>query len=303
MKNRITIVGDGNVGSSIALTLLLKEFGDEIVLIDKNQGKAKADSLDLLQASVLLHHPVLVRPGDETDYRDSTFIILTAAAGSTSGVNDRLLMLEPTRKILSGILASIRGSGFNGYLIVVSNPVDVMTYYAYKKTGLSRSQVIGTGTLLDTARLVSAISEEKKVPASDIVDGMMLGEHGKTSAGIFSNVFFYGKEESISFSDAEKEAIVSKTNDAGWEIVSGKGNTSYGIAASVYRICHSIYYNENCLLPVSQVDEEGSVAYSLPRILNRKGIDRTVEFSLSEEEKKELDHSIEALKEVCRRLS
>ena len=300
MKNKITIVGDGNVGSGIALTFLLKGFGDEIVLIDKNRGKAEADSLDLTHASLLLDRPILVRPGEEKDYSDSTFIILTAAAGSTAGTNDRLLMLEPTKRILSGILDSIRESGFSGYLIVVSNPVDVMTYYAYKKTGLPRNRVIGTGTLLDTARLICSVSEKRGIPAQDITDAWMLGEHGKTSAGIFSSLS--SGKENLSFTEEEKSAIVRKTNDAGWKIVSGKGNTSYGIAASVYRICDAIFTNGNVLLPISHVLEEENVSYSLPCILNRKGVEKVVPIKLSEEEKKELEVSIEALKEVCRKV-
>ena len=301
MKNKITIVGDGNVGSSIALTLLLKGFGDEIVLIDKNEGKAKADSLDMEHAAVILNSTASIRPGNENDYKDSTFIILTAAASSTPGTNDRLSMLEPTKRILTGILSSIKKSGFDGYLIVVSNPVDVMTYYAYKMTGLERSRVIGTGTLLDTARLYSILSKEKNVPVSDIMDVMMLGEHGKTSAGIFSNAMVLN-EKKVGLDEEEKKEIVDKTNQAGWDIVSGKGNTSYGIAASVYRIVNAIFENENAILPVSHVMETEDVAYSLPCVLNKKGIDKVEVIKTNEKEREELNASIFSLKEVCQKL-
>lgn len=301
MKNKITIVGDGNVGSSIALTLLLKGFGDEIVLIDRNEGKAKADSLDMEHAAVILNQKTTIRPGMDSDYADSTFIVITAAAGPTPGTNDRLSMLEPTKRILTGILSSIKESGFDGYLIIVSNPVDVMTYYAYKMTGLDRNKVIGTGTLLDTARLYSILSKEKNVPVSDIMDVMMLGEHGKTSAGIFSNATVL-KEKKVGLDEEEKKRIVDKTNQAGWDIVSGKGNTSYGIAASVYRIVNAIYENENAILPVSHVMETEDVSYSLPCVLNRKGIDRVEPFSTNAKEKEELEASIASLREVCQKL-
>lgn len=296
-KKRITIVGDGNVGSSIALTLLLRNIGDELVLVDPNAGKTKADSLDMEHARYLIGSRTIIRQGDKKDYRDSDFIIVTAAgkAGPTS--NDRLLLLGQTKKILTGILSDIKESGFGGFLIIVSNPVDIMTYYAYRMTWLKRNHVIGSGTLLDTARLNTIVAEEKGFEASEISDLYMLGEHGLSAAGIYSNASVSGS--SLSLTSEEKNDFVSKTSTVGWEIICGKGNTSYGIAASVYRIIKAILMDENTALPVSIVNEEETVSYSRLCLLNHNGIGSVLPLQMNPEESEKFRHSVESLKAIC----
>lgn len=302
MKRKVTIVGDGNVGASIAYTFLLRDLVEEVVLIDCNVKKAEADSIDMRDAGFFLGSTTTVRAGDENDYKDSDFIIITASGKMDPNCHDRLDMLKPTTKILSSILPKIKDSGFDGYLILISNPVDVMTYYAYKMTGLDRNKVIGTGTHLDTGRLLLALAEEEKVNARSISGVTMLGEHGSSSVGVFSKAAIGTKPLSIREDKERKEKLLSKTRSLGFDIVAGKGNTSYGIAGCVFSLVKAIVKDENVLLPVSHVLEDGKVAMSLPCIVNQNGIDRVVPAELSKEEQDMLDQSREMLTSLCQAL-
>ena len=302
MKRKITIVGDGNVGSSIAYTFLLNELADEVVLVDCNTKKSTADALDMEHAKYFLGSHTSFKAGDEKDYADSDFIIVTASARPNAGCADRLAMLEPTKNILTGIFNSIKNSGFNGYLIIVSNPVDVMTYYGYKLTGLDKNKVIGTGTFLDTGRLLYIYSKENNVSPDSISGMMMLGEHGDSSVGIFSSSTINGSEIDIKDDLNKQEELENGVKKSGFDIMFGKGNTCYGIAACVYRLTKAIIRDENLILPLSHVLDNEEVSISLPCVVNSNGIDRVVDLKLSENEQNKFDKSKDLLKDYCSKL-
>ncbi len=303
MNRRVSIVGDGFVGSAIAYTFQLKEIVDEVVLVDCNYQKSYADSLDMEHSKYFFDSHTTVRAGDKNDYKDSDFIIVTAAIRPPKGCSDRIAMLEPTKKILKDVYQEIKESGFNGYLIIVSNPVDIMTYYGYKITGLSKNKVIGTGTFLDTGRLLYTYSKEEHVSTKSISGMMMIGEHGESSVGVFSNSSIGGKPLNDLKDDKEKQAkIVRDVKDSGFVIMEGKNNTCYGIAACVYRLVKAIIIDENMVIPVSHVLDGEEVSISLPCVINAKGIDRVIDLELSNDEKEKFDKSKELLKGYCSKL-
>ena len=160
LKSKVVIIGAGNVGVSTAFCLINQGLCDEIALIDLNQEKAFGEVLDLSQSMEYMNRNTAVKVGTYDDCCDASIVIITASVPVHNAGNDRLKMLEPTKKVMKTIVTEIMKSGFDGHLIVVSNPVDVMTYYAYKISGLPARQVIGSGTTLDTARLKYFIAQK-----------------------------------------------------------------------------------------------------------------------------------------------
>ena len=176
-KSKVVIVGAGNVGVSTAFCLINQGLCDEIALIDLNQEKAFGEVLDLSQSIEYMNRNTKIKLGTYDDCHDANIVIITASVPVHDAGNDRLKMLEPTKKVMKTIVQQIMGSGFDGHIIIVSNPVDIMSYYVYKISGLPASQVIGSGTTLDTARLKYFIAQKIQVDPRS-VHALVIGEHG-----------------------------------------------------------------------------------------------------------------------------
>ena len=304
-KNKIVIIGAGNVGVSIAFCLVNQSLCDEISLIDLNDEKVLGEVLDLSQCMEYMNRNTKITQGSYDDCKDASIVVISASVPMKKDENDRLKMLEPSKKVMKNIVTQIMSSGFSGHLIVVSNPVDIMTYYAYKISGLPANQVIGTGTTLDTARLKYFIAEKIDVDPRS-VHAFVMGEHGDSEMIPWSSVRIGGKDIYSVVKDNQErigenpyDKIHKDTIQAGWEIFNRKGNTCYGIAASTVGIIKTILHNENKILPVSTLLKgeygQSDIFISVPTIIDRTGAKEIVEINLTPEEYQEFERSCQRI--------
>ena len=305
-ESRIVVVGAGNVGVTTAFSLVTQGVCDEVCLIDLNEEKVKGEVLDLTHCIEFLNRNVKVRAGSYEDCRDADVVVITASAPMSKDDTSRLDMLATSKKIMKSIVNQIMSNGFDGHMIVVSNPVDIMAYYAYQLSGLPASHVIGSGTSLDTARLKCFIGEKIKVDPRS-VNAMIIGEHGDSEMVPWSCVTVGGKDffsilrdNQNRLGDESMEGLRQKTIQSGWEIFKRKGNTCYGIASSVVGIIKAILFDENKIIPVSTLLEgqygEENIYIGVPVVLNRDGVREVVELQLTSEEKEKFKASCEIIR-------
>lgn len=304
--SKVVIIGAGNVGSTTAYTIINQGLCEEVVLIDVNKEKAYGEALDMQHSVYFMNRNIKVKAGDYADCADADVVILTASAPMPKDSNDRLKMLEPSLNVIGSIVDSVKASGFDGIYVVVSNPVDIMTYYTWKKSGLPKERVIGSGTTLDSARLCCELAEMYDLDAKS-VEAFVMGEHGDSEIVSWNSATIGGKQVDDVMSDnadrtgsTTKEDLRDKTVQAGWEIFNRKGNTCYGIAASTSAIVKSILFNENRIYPVT-VELEGQygidgVFLSVPAIIGKNGIKEVVEIKLEPDELEALQQSADILK-------
>ena len=304
-ESKVVIIGAGNVGATAAYSIINQGLCEQVVLVDVNKEKAYAEALDMQHSVYFMNRNIKVRSGGYDECASADIVIITAAAPMPKESHDRLKMLEPSINIMRSIVTGIMDSGFDGILVVVSNPVDVMTYFAWRLSGLPREQVIGAGTTVDTARLCGALAEMYDLDAKS-VEAYVIGEHGDSEFVSWHSVTIGGKHLDDIMDDNQNRTVLSKedllagTIEAGWEIFNRKGNTCYGIASSVTAIVKSILYNENRIYPVS-VYLDGhyglkDVYISAPAIIGNRGIKEIVEIKLEEDELRALYRSAEILR-------
>lgn len=306
MNSKVAIVGCGNVGSTTAYSLINQGLCEEIVLIDVNREKAYAEALDMQHSMYFMNRNITIKAGDYSDCGDANIVIITASAPMPKDSHSRLEMLTPSMNIITSIVDSVMASGFHGIFIVVSNPVDIMTYLVWKTSGLPANQVIGSGTALDTARLCCGLSSLYDLDCKS-VEAFVLGEHGDSEFISWETATIGGKyvsdvmkDNANRTKDTTREKLLKDVKEAGWEIFNRKGNTCYGIAASTSAIAKSILFNENRILPVS-VHLDGQYGLdgmflSVPTILNATGAKEIVEIKLTESEKESLNASADIIR-------
>ena len=303
--SKVVIVGVGNVGATTAYSILNQGICEEVVLIDVNKEKAIAEALDMQHSIYFMNRNMSIKAGDYSDCRDADVVVITASAPMPKDSNNRLEMLAPSMKIIKDIVENSMANGFDGVFVVISNPVDVMTYYAYKLSGLPKNQVIGTGTTLDTARLAVEISNLYDLDSKS-VSAFVMGEHGDSEIVSWHSATIGGKNlEDVMKDNKERtrdetfEKLRKKTTAAGWEIFHRKGATTYGIAASVAAVVKSILFNENRILPVSVLLEGeygiNNVYLSVPTIINQIGAKEIVEIKLDSKEEDALKASADVV--------
>jgi L-lactate dehydrogenase len=301
---RVAIVGTGFVGSTTAYALLLSRTPAEIVLIDRDERRADGHVQDLRDAEVFSHTTRVVT-GQFGDCCSADVIIITAGA-SQSGRRSRLENLNETAAILKDLVLDVARSNPHGILLIASNPVDVLTYAAWKWSGLPPSRVIGSGTSLDTSRFRRRLAEHYGV-ASDNVHAYVIGEHGESQVALISSARIAGvplesfcRELDLPYDKDELRQIVKDTQAAGLEIIRAKGATYYGIGTALARIADAILRDEHAILTVSSLTpasmELGEVSLSLPTIINRDGVGRVVSIPLDASERQALEASAETLK-------
>lgn len=305
-ESRIVVIGAGNVGVTTAFSLVTQGVCDEVCLIDLNEEKVYGEVLDLTHCIEFLNRNVKIRVGSYEDCRDAAVVVITASAPMAKDENNRLAMLDQSKKIVKSIVSEIMKNGFTGHMIIVSNPVDIMAYYAYKLSGLPASHVIGSGTSLDSARLKCFIGEKIHVDPRS-VNAMIIGEHGDSEMVPWSCVTVGGKDFFSILRDNQSrlgnesmEGLRKKTIQAGWEIFNRKGNTCYGIASSVVGIIKAILFDENKIIPVSTLLEgqygEEDIYIGVPVVLNRDGVREVVELRMTTEEKANFKASCDTIR-------
>lgn len=306
-NSKLVVVGAGNVGANVAYSVVSQGLCEDVCLIDARAEVAEGQALDIRDAVYFMHRNVRVHAGGYEECADADIVVITAAAPMPKDSTDRLDMLKPSLHVIQEVVQNVMNSGFNGIFLVVSNPVDIMTYYTWRVSGLSHERVLGSGTYLDSARLSRALSDMYDLaPAS--VEAFVLGEHGDSEIVSWNSATIGGKHVDDVLRDnaartkgVTREDLRKRTIQAGWDVFSRKGNTCYGIAASVTAIVKSILLNENCIIPVSvYVDGPYGISgtyLSVPTILNHSGAKEIVEIDLKEDELAALHRSASMLQE------
>ena len=307
---KAAVIGCGFVGSATAFTLMQSRLFSELVLLDVNMEKADGEAKDIAHG-IPFAGQMKIYAGTYDDAADAAIIIITAGANQKPG-ETRLDLVQKNTAIYQSIIPEIVKRDFGGILLIVSNPVDILTYVALKLSGLPEKRVLGSGTVLDTARLKYALGEHLDVDSRN-VHAFIIGEHGDSEIAAWSSTNVSGIplnefcEMRGHFNhDAAMDAIAEKVKNSAYEIISKKQATYYGIAMSVKRICECIVRNERSILPVSAMmhGEYGieDITLSMPAIVGIGGVETHVPIALSEEEAEKLVESAKKLKEVAKGL-
>lgn len=303
---RIAIIGAGHVGATAAYALMLRALVREIVLIDNNMALALAEAGDISDANALAR-PARIWAGTYDDAASAAIAVITAGA-ATHGDESRLSVLSRSAGIVRACVESLMAAGFNGIVLVAANPVDVMTHLAFNTSKLAANRVIGTGTLLDTSRLRSAIATKLDI-APRATTGLVLGEHGDSEVIAFSTV--RAGEQTLPDYVGSGElpdyvVIASEVREAAYRIISGKGYTSFGVATAIVSICEAIIRNERTVLPVSTMltGEYGihDIFLSLPCVLGMSGVARVLQPNLTEGEQEALRASAYTIRKAMAEL-
>lgn len=301
-KSRIVIIGTGAVGSTTAYTLLLRNRMDELVLIDANTEKAAGDALDMNHGMPFLGGSK-VWSGTYADCAGADIIIITAGAAQKPG-ESRIDLLKRNVGIFDSIIEQILPYTKDAILLIASNPVDIMSFMAWKKSGLPAERVIGSGTLLDSARFRYLIGQKLKIDPRS-VHAHIIGEHGDSELPVWSLANVAGTE--LQLSDEDKDHIFQNTRDAAYQIIQAKGATYYAIALALDRICTAILDDEGAVLNVSTLLTHYcgvSDAYlGVPCVIDRKGIRETLELTMTEKEQELFHKSAAKLKDIAESLA
>lgn len=309
MSSKITIIGAGSVGSTIAYTLANQDIASELVLIDINKNKAEGEVLDIIQGTYF-RNPISIVAGDYEDAKDSDIVIITSGIARKPG-QTRLELAQTNVNILKSIAPEIVKTAPNAKYIIVSNPVDVMTYVFHKVSGLPENQIIGSGTVLDTARLRCGISEHFNV-AQKNVHAYVYGEHGDSSFVPWScatiaavpvdNYPTVAKTSGIDVEPVDKDAMIEYVRKSGGKIIANKGATFYAVSASVVQLCNVLLAASDSMTTVSTMmhGEYGieDVCMSTLALVGPEGYRGKIIIDLTDEEVEKMKASADALKAV-----
>jgi len=307
---RIAIVGAGNVGATYAYALLLSRLSSEIVLIDANRARAEGEAMDLNHA-IPFAHATRIWAGDYPDCAGAALTVLAAGTAQRPG-ETRLDMIIRNGEIWKQIIPRIVEPNPNGLLLIATNPVDALTYAALKLSGLPTGRVIGSGTILDTARFRYLLSQHFQVDSRS-VHAFIIGEHGDSEVPVWSLANIAGmklddfcRAQGVELTVPDRQRIYEQTRDAAYQIIERKGATYYAVAAGLIRITAALLRGQNTVFSISTLIENyygiGDVCLSLPAILNRSGVRNVLHLDLSPDEQEKLRKSADILKSTLRKL-
>ena len=304
-KGKIVLVGTGFVGMSMAYSMLNRGGIEELILIDIDKEKTIGEEMDLSHGLPFAPQKMVIKAGDYAECKEAEIVVITAGVAQKPG-QTRLELAEVNTKIIKTITQNIMASGFHGIIIVASNPVDLMTYVVYKVSGLPSNQVIGSGTVLDTARLRYMLADYLKISSKN-VHAYIMGEHGDSSFVPWDHAYVgckkikdIMKDNNYNIEDLKKihESVVN----AAYEIIEKKKATYYGIGMALNRLVKAIINNENTILTVSTYLEnqygQNDVYIGVPAIINKNGVRELIELNLNEYEQERLDNSCKIIKEM-----
>lgn len=293
---RIVVIGTGAVGSTTAYTLLLHKRMSELVLIDVNKDKAHGDALDMNHGLPFVGN-IRVWAGDYSDCKDADIIVITAGAAQKPG-ETRMDLLKRNVKIFESIIENVTQYNQNGILLIATNPVDVLSYFSWKKSGWPANRVIGSGTLLDSARFRYLIADELQIDPRS-VHAHIIGEHGDSELPVWSHANVAGVQ--VDLPEEKRDAIFKDTKEAAYQIINAKGATFYAIALALDRICAAILRNESSVLTVSTLLEGkygvDDVYLGVPCIVDHTGVRRILELELNDKEIELLRSSAKTLRD------
>ncbi|MCI8525486.1 MAG: L-lactate dehydrogenase [Oscillospiraceae bacterium] len=303
---KAAVIGCGQVGASIAFRFLQQGLFTRLVLLDADRAKAEGEAMDL-RDGLPYGAAMEITAGGYDDLADCALVVIAAGANQRPG-ETRLDLIGKNTAILRAVLAELTARPFGGILLVVTNPVDVLTYTAWKLSGYPRERVLGSGTVLDTARLKQLLGAALDVDSRNI-HAFIVGEHGDSELAVWSEANVSGLDlEAFSclrgrcLDAADRDRLYHEVRDSAYQIIQRKGVTCYGIAMAVGRIAEAIVKDEHAVLPVSVVLEaqyglEG-LALSLPSIVGRAGLQEILEIPLSPQERAALEASAKQMREA-----
>ena len=314
MSSKITIIGAGSVGSTIAYTLSSQDIASEIVLIDINKQKAEGEVLDIIQGTCF-RDPISIIAGEYEDAKDSDIVIITSGIARKPG-QTRLELTQTNVNILKSITPEIVKAAPNALYLIVSNPVDIMTYVFTKISGLPENQILGSGTILDSARLRCGLSEHFQIAQSNI-HAYVFGEHGDTSFIPWSGAYISGvsvdeyyeleKKLGKDIEPIDKEAMLQYVQKSGGEIISKKGATFYAVSSSVCKLCSLLVASSESISTVSTMmhGEYGieDVCLSTLTLVGPNGVQGKVPMRMTKTEIEQLKKSADALKEIIAQIN
>ncbi len=304
-KGKIVLVGTGFVGMSMAYSMLNRGGISELVLIDIDKDKTIGEEMDLSHGLPYAPQKMTIKAGDYDECKDAQIVVITAGVAQKPG-QTRLELAEVNAKIIKGITESIMKSGFKGIIVVASNPVDLMTYVVAKVSGLPKNQVIGSGTVLDTARLRYTVGHYLQISSKN-VHAYIMGEHGDSSFVPWEHCYIGCKKIIDVMKDNHHpmnklEKIHEEVVNAAYEIIEKKKATYYGIGMALNRLVRAILDDENSILTVSTyLDNEygqDDIYIGIPAIINKNGVRELVNLELNEKDQEKLDNSCKVIKEM-----
>ena len=305
-KGKIVLVGTGFVGMSMAYSMLNRGGVNELILIDIDKEKTKGEEMDLSHGLPFAPQKMVIKAGDYDECKDAEVIVITAGVAQKPG-QTRLELAETNTKIMKEITKNIMKSGFDGVIIVASNPVDLMTYVVAKVSGLPKNKVFGSGTVLDTARLRYIMSDYLQVSSKNI-HAYIMGEHGDSSFVPWEHAYVGCKKIKDVMRDGNRpmsdlEKIHQDVVNAAYEIIEKKKATYYGIGISLSKLVKSVLDNDNSIVTVSTYLKDGEygqddIYIGVPAIINSNGVRELLELELSKEEQEKLDNSCKIIKDM-----
>ncbi len=300
---RIAVVGAGWVGISFAYQLSMAALCEELVLIDSNHAKAEGEAMDLNHGISFAPSPVRIWAGDYADCRDADIVVITAGAAQKLG-QTQMDLAEQNAVVVRDVTKQVMASGFDGIIIVATNPVNVMAHVAWKASGLPKHRVIGSGTVLDTARLRYKVGEYFDLSSRNC-HVYYMGEHGAGGFVAWDNARIYGKSigqllaENDQYSQADLDDIYQRVRDAANQIIEYKSAAYYAIGLGLLRIVRAIVRNENSVVTIgAHLDGEygaSGLHIGVPALIDRTGIRQIIEIDLTDEEQKQFDESAERI--------
>ncbi|AIT61379.1 L-lactate dehydrogenase [Corynebacterium doosanense] len=308
-ERKVVLIGAGDVGVACAYSLINLGITDHLAIIDIDEKKLLGNVMDLNHGVVWAQSRTRVTMGTYEDCADAAIVIITAGAAQKPG-ETRLDLVDKNAAIMKSIVDNVMGAGFNGIFLVSTNPVDVLTYAVWKYSGLDSHRVIGSGTVLDSARFRFMLGERYEVAPSSI-HAYIIGEHGDTELPVLSSATIAGvsmrrmmeKDPDLT---PQLEKIFEQTRDAAYRIIDAKGSTSYGIGMGLSRITRAILENQDVALPVSAHLHgkygQDDLYIGVPAVINRGGIRRVVELELTDHEMERFTHSANTLRQIQDRL-
>ena len=305
MKTRkVGVIGLGHVGAHVAYSLAVQGIADELVLVDMKEQKLASEVQDLRDAAAYLPHRVTVNPGDFADLGDCDVIVNSVGKIELLETHDRLTEMDFTIAAVRGYVDKIKASGFDGELINITNPCDIVTRELAMGLGLPKGRVFGTGTGLDTSRLLSALARQTGIDHKSIT-AYMLGEHGALQFAPWSCVSFRGMpldelaktDEKFRF---DRDALQKESIGGGWVTYAGKQCTEYGICTTAARMVHIVLHDEKAIMPASmeldgEYGETGLFA-GVPCLIGKNGVEQIIELPLTDEEKAKFHDCCEGIR-------
>ena len=295
--SKVVLIGCGNVGMSYAYCLVnQKSRVSELVLIDLNKEKCEGEALDLMHALSFAPSKMKVYAGNYSDCNNADIICICAGRNQEIG-ETRIDLVHKNYAVFKSIINEINKTNFKGIYLIATNPLDVMTYFTQKLSGFPKHKVIGSGTLLDTARLRYLVSEKLKINPKSI-HGYVIGEHGDSEFVAWNNTQIGLNKATKFLTKAEMENIEENVRNSAYEIINKKGNTSYGIGICLTKITNAILDDSNKIFTVSSFNKEHGIYIGEPSVLGKNGVKKVLKLNLNKEDKLKFINSVNTIKEV-----